>query len=84
MSIFGNITASECQGTEKFPRSRTILPGHLATVFAPCQPTHRSSRRELKIQNKKEKPKKWYRTAEHQQTFEEIKRIVSEKVILHT
>ena len=34
------------------------------------------------IQNKKEKPKKWYWTSAHQEAFEEIKRTVSEEVIL--
>ena len=35
-----------------------------------------------KPKTKKEKPKKWYWTAEHHQAFKEIERTVSEEVIL--
>ena len=48
-------------------RQRSHLVSPLTDLVAECG----------KSKTKKEKPKKWYWTAEHQQAFEEIKRIVS-------
>ena len=42
-----------------------MLPGDLATVFAPRKPAHRPGRGVWKIKNKIAKPKKWYSSIGH-------------------
>ena len=44
ISNVGYTVTQKCKGITYLSRSRTILQGHLAKAFAPCQPAHRVSR----------------------------------------